>query len=89
MRHAEVIGVVEDEQPALVSAKPALNGFHRDHLILNVGCWQLQKTRYCHIAREQCIPRIGSGPKGVGVFRQVPMGIFQGGLGFANTAQTA
>jgi hypothetical protein len=72
-----------------VRIKPALDGFHREHLIVNVGLRQLQQACDRRIARYERLVAFGGGPKGVGVFRQVPVRIFNGRLGFTNAAQTA
>ena len=60
--HSKVIGVVEDEQPALVRAKPALNGVHSERLVLGVGFWQLQEARNRQIGRDERLPRMGGVP---------------------------
>ncbi len=84
----EVVGVVEDGEPAVVGGEPVLDGGHDDALVLFVAFGQLQQAGQVDEAGDEGIQRGGIDPQDVAVLVLVAIGVFDGGLGFADAAQS-
>ena len=86
----EVIGIIQDEQPALVRAKPTLNGLHGERLVLGARSLTVLREPRSSRSQKQAPPESAAvAKKCVDVLIQVPVGIFHGRLGLANPTKTA
>jgi hypothetical protein len=87
--HAQVVGVVENEQPVLVAGEPAFDGGNHERFILLI-LWRLgqfkQVSQRDHLGQER-LPRIGLQPEDVIVKFAVVVGEFGSRLRFPDASQ--
>ena len=84
---AQVVGVVEHQQPAIVFGQPLFHQGGDRLLILLLVAGDLERLGQGHIAGDQLSFLFGPHPEHMVVLGLVAVGIFQGGLGFANAPQ--
>ena len=86
--HGQIVGIVQDEQPALVSGQPALDSSHDLSLILLVFFGQGEQLRQLHEVSVKGLLGGSPHPKHVGILVTIAKSVFGCGLRFADAAES-
>ena len=84
---AQVVGIVEHQQPAIVFGQPLFHQGDYCLLIVLLVARDLDRLGQSYIAGDQLSFLLGPDPEHMVILALVAVGIFQSGLGFANAPQ--
>src|SRR5713226_8012409 len=86
LRQGQVVGIVQDEQPAFVGSQPALDGGNHPWLILLIFFHEIELFSQCHKVGGECLSGGRPHPEHRDVFVAVAKGVFGSSLCFADAA---
>ena len=88
LRQGQVVGIVQDEQPAFVGSQPALNGGNNARLILLIFFPQIEQLSQRHKVSDEGLTGGCPYPEDVGILVAVAKGVFGRRLRFADAAES-
>src|SRR2546426_1145856 len=81
---SQLIGIVQNEQPATVGLEPGLDRLHDDLLLFDFSLWQAQERGYGYIGRNQCLSTLRPRPEDHLVVLVIAIRILQNKLALAD-----
>ena len=87
--HRQVVGIVEDEQPAGVRLKPPFHGMDHQLLLPGISLGEMEQSCQGHEVRAQGFGGVGLDPQDEGIAVSGAIGILHYRLRLANATQAA
>ncbi len=87
MKDGEIIGVIEDQQPARIGGQPLSNGKHNQHLIGLILLGKVEVLGDGYKIYDQGFTMLGANPEHIGILLSIAVGIFQSKLRFTDPAK--
>ncbi len=87
-RHFQIVGIIQNQQPARIVCQPMLYGGDSLALILCVFFGKVEQSGHRHEIRDQRFARLSLSPQHDAVRVLIAVSILDGGLRFAHAAQS-